>query len=78
MKIRIIGWAEGFLVIRMVKTLFKFGDIGLVEAKKRCDNLLSENQAFTVEIIDESLAKEFIKEIDQLNVLYQIIDNDPR
>lgn len=78
MKIRITGWTTGFLLLKMVKVLFEYADMGLVEAKNRCDHLLSENQAFTVEIIDESLVKEFIKEIDQLNVLYQIIDNDPR
>lgn len=61
------SWREGLKAVSLVMLQKEMLGIGLKEAKTNLDTLLDDIQII-LEIDDENLAKEFLKEADKLGV----------
>ncbi len=61
------SWREGLKIVSLVKLQKEMLGIGLKEAKTNLDTLLDDIQII-LEIDDENLANEFLKEADKLGV----------
>lgn len=61
------SWREGLKAVSLVKLQKEMLGIGLKEAKTNLDNLLDDIKII-LEIDDENLAKEFLKEADKFGV----------
>lgn len=61
------SWREGLKAVSLVKLQKEMLGIGLKEAKTNLDNLLDDIKII-LEIDNENLAKEFLKEADKFGV----------
>lgn len=67
-KIIFEGWEVGMKKVAFTKLLSEKGGLSLSEAKTLKDRLVDKNEIIEIEIDDENLAKEILKEAKKIKV----------
>lgn len=67
------SWREGLKMVSLTKLQYEKLGLSLLESKTNADMLL-EDQIIILEIEDENIAQEFLKEADRFGVNCRIVE----
>lgn len=72
-KVVMESWREGLMVLSLTKLQYEKLGLSLLQSKTNVD-LLLEDEVINLEIEDQNVAREFLKEADRLGVNCKMIE----